>query len=236
GTSGAVGAPRSAPSTSPTNSVWSPAPCSAAGRHSSQPSAPSSSGAPAAPSLVAMPCQSAIGGTPRAKCCATSSWPAASRLSAKLSARRSSSCIAAWRLTATPTSGGSSERETREPTVKPSRSPSTSTVRTATPAGKRRSSARSSSALLVGQLLGEQAAGEPAPGELGVVEKRFERFSEARQIRGFRLKTQKALGELCAPSRRVELVGQRGDGPAVEVERAVGGTTGGEPEHGATAR
>ena len=56
--------------TSPTKSVWSPASCSAVSRHSSQPIAPTSSGARGAPRL-AMPCQSAIGGTPRAKCCAS---------------------------------------------------------------------------------------------------------------------------------------------------------------------
>src|SRR3954452_19198168 len=44
-----------------------------------------------------------------------------------------------------PTSGGSSDSETSEPTVVPNRWPSTATVTSATPAGKRRIAARSSS-------------------------------------------------------------------------------------------
>src|SRR5512147_569503 len=68
----------------------------------------------------------------------------------------------------TPTSGGSSDSETRDPTVIPNRCPSTATVTTATPAGKRRMAARSSSPRATGRSYGrpcgaldrEVAAGE----------------------------------------------------------------------------
>ena len=112
--------------------------------HSSQPSAPSISRAPCSPSRVSIPCQCAIGGTPRAKCWATASWPAASRLTANPPASRSSSCSAASRATEIPTSGGSRESETSVPTVNPRPSPSASTLTTATPAGNRRINARTS--------------------------------------------------------------------------------------------
>src|SRR4029077_7764559 len=52
----------------PTKSVWSPTSRSNAIRHSTQPSAPSISGAPSSPTVVSIPVQCAIGGTPRAKC------------------------------------------------------------------------------------------------------------------------------------------------------------------------
>src|SRR6266540_7123221 len=74
-----------------------------------------------------------------------SSWPAARMLTTKPPARCRNSCIAASRAIETPTSGGSSESETSEPTVNPRRSPSRSTVTTATPAGNRRMSAVSAS-------------------------------------------------------------------------------------------
>ena len=105
--------------------------------HSSQPSAPTSSGAPVAPASVATPCHIAIGGTPRAKCCASQSWPAASSEIAQPPASRSSSCIAASFEIAKPTSGGSSESETSEPIVSPSFCPPALTVTTQTPAGWR---------------------------------------------------------------------------------------------------
>src|SRR5437868_2193613 len=91
-----------------------------------------------------MPSQSAIGGTPRAKCCATASWPAARRLTPNPPERRSSSWSAASRRTAKPTSGGSSESGIRVPIVSPRRSPSRSTPTLAAPAGNRRISPRSS--------------------------------------------------------------------------------------------
>ena len=91
----------------------------------------------ALPRRDSIPCQCAMGGTPRAKCCATASWPAASRLTAKAPDSRSSSCSAASRATEIPTSGGSRESETSVPTVNPRPSPSASTVTTATPAGNR---------------------------------------------------------------------------------------------------
>ena len=106
-------------STSPTKSVWSPAATSSTSRHSSQPSAPTRSGAPAAPSRLAIPCQSAIGGTPRAKCCASQSWPVGEQAEREAARLAQSSCIAACRSIATPTSGGSSDSETSEPTVRP---------------------------------------------------------------------------------------------------------------------
>ena len=55
-----------------TKNVWVPVAISSTTLHSSQPSAPSSSGAPLLPSRVAIPCHIAIGGTPRAKCSASS--------------------------------------------------------------------------------------------------------------------------------------------------------------------
>ena len=75
------------------------------------------------------------------------SCPAASRLTPKSPARRSSSWSAASCLTAKPTSGGSRESETSVPSVSPRRSPSRSTVMTATPAGNRRMTPRRSSPL-----------------------------------------------------------------------------------------
>src|SRR6266498_3209316 len=77
-----------------------------------------------------------------------SSWPAARMLTTKPPARCRSSCIAASRAIETPTSGGSSESETSEPMVSPSRSPSRATVTTATPAGNRRMSAVSASPVM----------------------------------------------------------------------------------------
>ena len=65
-----AGRATAAETTSPTKNVWSPAGCSDARRHSTQPIAPSSRGAPSSPSRVSIPVQSPIGGTPRAKCCA----------------------------------------------------------------------------------------------------------------------------------------------------------------------
>ena len=94
---------------------------------------------------VAIPCHIPIGGTPRAKCSASQSCPAASSEIAQPPASRRSSWSAAWREIEKPTSGGSSESATSEPTVSPSRWPPASTVTTATPAGKRPRSARSSS-------------------------------------------------------------------------------------------
>src|SRR5205085_11436651 len=126
-----------------------------------------------------------------------------SRLSAKPSARRRSSCIAACRLTATPTSGGSRESETSEPTVRPSRSPSTSTVSTATPVGNRRIKARRS---LIRELLGEQAAGQSAPGELRGVEELVDRLGNLGQPGGFLPEPRKPFRQLVPPPGRVELV------------------------------
>src|SRR6185295_8179739 len=107
-------------------------------------SAPSSSG-PRAPPRTATPSKSAIGGTLRAKCCASASCSAERRLIAKPPSSLISSC--AWESSpiATETSAGSSDTETSEPTVTPNGSGS---VRTATPAGNRRIVARSSSPLV----------------------------------------------------------------------------------------
>src|SRR5438105_9496986 len=66
-------------------------------------------------------------------------------LTASSPASRSSSCKAASLRIANPTSGGSSDSETSDATVRPRRWPRTSTERTATPAGKRPMTARSSS-------------------------------------------------------------------------------------------
>ena len=84
---------------------------------------------------TATPCHIAIGGTPRAKCCASSTWSPARSETAKPPASRRSSWNAAWRPIEIPTSGGSSASETSDATVRPSRVPSTSTVATATPTG-----------------------------------------------------------------------------------------------------
>ena len=73
------------------------------------------------------------------------SWPAPSSETAKPPAARSSSCSAACFAIEIPTSGGSSASGTSEATVRPSRSPSRSTVTTLTPAGWRRITSRSSS-------------------------------------------------------------------------------------------
>ena len=96
-------------------SVWSPASCSPPSSHSSQPTRPSSSG-PRAPSRTATPSQSAIGGTPRAKCCASAIWSPARSETAKPPASRRSSWNAAWCAIEIPTSGGSSASETSEAT------------------------------------------------------------------------------------------------------------------------
>src|SRR5919201_1184462 len=140
------GTPCSTETTSPTKNVSSPLGNSDATRPVSHPIAPAISGGPS-PSTRAMPCQWAIGGTPRAKCWATSIWPAASRLTPKAPARRSSSCSAASRRIAKPTSGGAIESGIRVPIVKASRSPSRSTLTTATPAGNRRIRSRRCSPL-----------------------------------------------------------------------------------------
>src|SRR5438067_290599 len=129
--------------TLPTKRVSSPAGTSAETRPVSQPIAPATNGGPS-PARTSMPTQSAIGGTPRAKCCAPASRPAARRLTPNAPGRRSSSWSAASRRTAKPTSGGSSESGIKVPTVSPTRSPSRSTPTIATPAGNRRISPRSS--------------------------------------------------------------------------------------------
>ena len=72
-----------------------------------------------APGSTATPCHIAIGGTPRAKCSASHSWPAARTETAHPPASRRSSCIAAWRDTANPTSGGSSETADERPDREP---------------------------------------------------------------------------------------------------------------------
>src|SRR5690242_8730482 len=92
-----------------------------------------------------MPVQCAIGGTPRAKCCARCSWSDARTLIANAPDSRISSSSAAWRPRATATSGGSIESEPKESTVSPAASPETSTVTTPTGAGISRNRARSSS-------------------------------------------------------------------------------------------
>ncbi len=123
-----------------------PAASSSPSSHSSQPTAPSRSG-PRLLSRTPSPCHIAIGGTPRAKCCASSSWSPASSETAKPPASRSSSWNAAWRATEIPTNGGSSASETSEDSVRPRRVPSTSTVATATPTGYRRMTALNCSPL-----------------------------------------------------------------------------------------
>src|SRR6185312_1962314 len=137
-------APGTARSTAQTNSVCVPAATSPWRAHSSQPSAPERRGGPVDGS-VAIACHMPIGGTPRAKCSASSSCPAARSDTAHSPASRSSSCSAACRATEKPTSGGSSESPTSVTTVSPTRCPPESTVTTATPLGKRPSSERSSS-------------------------------------------------------------------------------------------
>ena len=86
-----------------------------------------------------------IGGTPRAKCWARASCPVARMLTANAPASRRSSWSAAWRPTATPTSGGSRESETSETTVRPAFCPPASTVTTLTGWGTSRINAFSSS-------------------------------------------------------------------------------------------
>src|SRR5207302_8808493 len=63
--------PCSMATTSPMKKVWSPASCSERVRASSQPTAPSMSGA-TVPSRIATPSQCTIGGRPEAKRCASS--------------------------------------------------------------------------------------------------------------------------------------------------------------------
>ena len=114
--------------------------------HSSQPSAPARRGAPSPPGWIAMPSHIPIGGTPRAKCSASASCPAARSEIVHRPASRSSSWSAAWRSHEKATSGGSRESPTSVPSVSPSRCPPLSTVTTATPEGKRPSRARKSPA------------------------------------------------------------------------------------------
>ena len=57
---------------------------------------------------------------------------------------------------------GSSDSETSEPTVRPSRWPSASTVTTATPAGTRRITVRSSSPPATAPIIGAPAGAAPA--------------------------------------------------------------------------
>ena len=57
----------------------------------------------------------------------------------------------------TPISGGSSESETREETVTPIRSPSTSTLRIDTPCGQSRINARRSSPVVIAENATERA-------------------------------------------------------------------------------
>ena len=90
-------------------------------------------------------------GTLRAKCCDSHAWPPASMLTAKPPASRRSSCICACREIEMPTSGGSRDSETSALTVWPSRCPSTATVTTATPLGKRRMTSRRSSPSTTGR-------------------------------------------------------------------------------------
>src|SRR4051812_18691429 len=89
--------------------------------------------------------QSAIGGTLRAKCCASASWSPASRLTANRPASRSGVCDCDACPIETPTSAGSSESETSEPTVSAYLRSSASTVTTATGAAARRIASLSSS-------------------------------------------------------------------------------------------
>ena len=134
-TSGGASTPSSTRRTSQTKNVCVPADNCSRNSHSSHPREPTRSGAPLAPGSVAMPCHMAIGGTPRAKCCASQSCPSASSEIAQPPASRSSSCMAASVDIANPTSGGSSESDTSDPTVSPSFWPPASTVTTAMPVG-----------------------------------------------------------------------------------------------------
>src|SRR5207244_8483985 len=137
--------PNSVDSTSPTKIVWSPASCSDDVRHSSQARASFTSG-PREPSRTSTPFHSATGGIPlRAKCWATSACAPESRLADQPPARRIGSCEEDSLPIEMPTSAGSSDNETNEPTVSPNRSPSSAVVTTATGAGKRRITSRSSS-------------------------------------------------------------------------------------------
>jgi hypothetical protein len=97
-----------------------PASCTDWSVHRSQPTAPESSGG-LSPGSTSTPAHIAIGGTPRAKCCATASCPSASSEIPSAPASRSSSYRAACRETATPTSGGSSDSVTSDATVRPTR-------------------------------------------------------------------------------------------------------------------
>ena len=162
GRGAAVGGGRGRDSSSPAKKVWSPTGHSPQTLHSSQPSASSI--------RVALGPVAALDPVPvgdrrhaRAKCWATASWSAASRLAANPPACRSSSCSAASRATEIPTSGGSSESESSVPMVRPSRSPSASTVTTATPEGKRRISARRSSPATTSSMFEGQATISGAP-------------------------------------------------------------------------
>src|SRR5204862_8096001 len=83
-----------------------------------------------------------------------------------------------------PTRGGSSDSVTTGPIVSPNRSPSTSTVTTATPEGNDRTRPRSSPArsTILAELLREQPARERVPRELAVAEELLQSRRHERKV------------------------------------------------------
>ena len=102
-------------------SVWSPASSSPPSSHSSQPTAPSSSGPRVALPDVDARATSRSAARRGRSAARARAGRAASSETAKPPASRSSSCNAAWRAIEIPTSGGSSASETSDATVRPSR-------------------------------------------------------------------------------------------------------------------